>query len=174
MNILKKRKKKYFSHVPKIIQPKNQVPRSKGVLCSPQTHRHKSEYRGHPFRVSEIFPSTYYEPRIGPILYYVLERKLMSQILWNTVCNHQNTNYCNDSGYKYPRESFVTVQRSNFILQCIYGVYLSIPRTSLLKDCQGQNYDLFCVGGSRRQHPDHIFCCGIIFFGMVGPQDKMK
>ena len=26
-----------------------------------QTDRHESEYRGHPFRVSEIFPSTYNE-----------------------------------------------------------------------------------------------------------------
>ena len=37
---------------------------SKGVHCSPRTHRqtdtHKSKYRGHPFRVSGIFPSTYH------------------------------------------------------------------------------------------------------------------
>ena len=52
--------------------------------------------------------------------------------------------------------------------------YIHMSRTSLLKDCQGPNSDLFCVGGSRQQHPDHIFCCGIIFFGMVGSQDKMK
>ena len=32
---------------------------SKGVLCRPFTDRHKSEYRGHLFRVSGIFPSTY-------------------------------------------------------------------------------------------------------------------
>ena len=28
-------------------------------VASVQTHRHESEYRGHPFRVSGIFPSTY-------------------------------------------------------------------------------------------------------------------
>ena len=55
---------------PKVTQPKNEVPMSKSVLGSSctdgQTHRqtvtdtHKSEYRGHPFRLSGLFPSTYH------------------------------------------------------------------------------------------------------------------
>ena len=32
-----KPKKKFLSHVPRITQPKNQLPRSKGVTCSPRT-----------------------------------------------------------------------------------------------------------------------------------------
>ena len=32
-----------------------------------QTDRHESEYRGHPFRVSGIFPSTYHQ---GSVQYY--------------------------------------------------------------------------------------------------------
>ena len=52
-------------HVTRITQPKNQVPRSKSVLCSlltdRRTDRHESEYRGHPFRVSGIVPSTYHQ-----------------------------------------------------------------------------------------------------------------
>ena len=54
-----------FSHVPRIIQPKKLIPRPKGVLCSLVTDRHtdthESENRGHPFRVSGIFPSTYHQ-----------------------------------------------------------------------------------------------------------------
>ena len=60
-----KQKNAFLSHVPRILQSKNQVPRPKGVLCSSvtdrQTDRHESEYRGHPFRVSGIFPSTYHQ-----------------------------------------------------------------------------------------------------------------
>ena len=33
-----------------------------------QTDRHESEYRGHPFRVSGIFPSTYYQ---GSVQYFI-------------------------------------------------------------------------------------------------------
>ena len=45
-NVIKKRKNEnskktfVFTHVPIITQPKNQVPRSKGVLCSSRTDRH--------------------------------------------------------------------------------------------------------------------------------------
>ena len=58
---------------------KKYVPMSKGVLCSPrtdgqtdihtdtQTDRHECEYRGHPFRVSGIFPSTYHQ---GSVQYH--------------------------------------------------------------------------------------------------------
>ena len=58
-------KKNYLSHVPRIIQPKNLVPRPKGVLCSlvtdRQTHEHENDYCGHPFRISGVFPSTYHQ-----------------------------------------------------------------------------------------------------------------
>ena len=41
------------------------IPRSKDVLCSPwtdtHTDTHESEYRGQPFRVSGMFPSTYHQ-----------------------------------------------------------------------------------------------------------------
>ena len=54
-----KQKNAFLSHVPRILQSKNQVPRPKGVLCSSvtdrQTDRHESEYRGHPFKVSVFF-----------------------------------------------------------------------------------------------------------------------
>ena len=47
-------------YVPKITQPKSQVPRSIGVPCRPRTDgrtdRHGSENSGHPFRVSGFFP----------------------------------------------------------------------------------------------------------------------
>ena len=41
------------------------VPRRKSVPCSPsidtQTDTHESDYCGHPFRVSGVFPSTYHQ-----------------------------------------------------------------------------------------------------------------
>ena len=58
---MSKNKIRFFSRVTRITQPKNQVPRSKGVLCSLVTDRHESEYRGHPFMVSRMFPSTYHQ-----------------------------------------------------------------------------------------------------------------
>ena len=63
MKISKKKKKSFFSHVPRITRPKNYVPRSKGVLCSSradrQTHiQTDTKVKGHPFMVSGIFPST--------------------------------------------------------------------------------------------------------------------
>ena len=54
-------KKQFLPHVPRITQPKNKVPRSKGMLCSPSTDTHESGYCGHPFKVSGIFPSTYHQ-----------------------------------------------------------------------------------------------------------------
>ena len=68
MKISKTKKCVSFS-CPKIIQTKKQVLRSKDVLCSQRTDRHthiqthtrESEYRGHPFRVSGMFPSTYHQ-----------------------------------------------------------------------------------------------------------------
>ena len=51
---------------------KKKVPRAKGGLCSPRTDRHKhiqSEYRGHPFRVLGMFPSTYHQ---GSVQYYTV------------------------------------------------------------------------------------------------------
>ena len=41
-----------------------------------QTHRHKSEKRGHTFRVSELFPSTYHQGSIQKcyeVTYYVMQ-----------------------------------------------------------------------------------------------------
>ena len=65
IKISKNKKKVIFSHVPRITQPKNSVPKPKSVPFSPRTHRrtdtHESEYRGHPFRVSGIVPSTYHQ-----------------------------------------------------------------------------------------------------------------
>ena len=64
-----KQKNVFLSHVPRIIQPKNQVPRPKGVPCSPSTDRHthtQSDYCGHPFKVSGFF-SINLSSRIGPI-----------------------------------------------------------------------------------------------------------
>ena len=62
---IEKRKNVFLSHVPGIIQPKNEVPRPKDVLCSlvtdGQTDTHESDYCGHPFRVSGVFPSTYHQ-----------------------------------------------------------------------------------------------------------------
>ena len=62
---ISKNKNAFLSHVPMITQPKHYIPRSKGVLCSPvtdrQKHTHESEYRGHIFRVSGIFLSTYHQ-----------------------------------------------------------------------------------------------------------------
>ena len=48
-------------HVPRFMQPKNYIPISKTVHTDRRTDRHKSEYRGHPFRVSGNLPSTYPE-----------------------------------------------------------------------------------------------------------------
>ena len=59
------------------------------MLCSPrtdrqthrqthrQTDRHESEYRGHPFRVSGIFPSTYHQ---GSVQLFVCESVPFSPI----------------------------------------------------------------------------------------------
>ena len=52
----------------------------KGVLCSPRAHRqtdrhtdrHESEYRGHPFRVSGIFPSTYHQGTVQQLTCVVI------------------------------------------------------------------------------------------------------
>ena len=58
----------------RITQPKSQVPMSKCVLCSLLTDKHtdkqthESEYRGHPFRVSGIFPSTYHQGSVQKLL----------------------------------------------------------------------------------------------------------
>jgi len=38
-----KQKNAFLSHVPRILQSKNQVPRPKGVLCSSETDRQESE-----------------------------------------------------------------------------------------------------------------------------------
>merc|ERR1712154_650972 len=38
-----KQKNTFLSHVPRILQSKNQVPRPKGVLCSSETDRQESE-----------------------------------------------------------------------------------------------------------------------------------
>ena len=60
-------KQKFFLMSQGSFNPKNQVPRSKGVLCSLVTHRHESEYSGHPFRVSGIYPSTYHQGSIQQV-----------------------------------------------------------------------------------------------------------
>ena len=61
-----KQKDAFLSHIPRITQPKNQVPSSKCVLCSLLTDRwsdrHESEYRGRPFKVSGIFLSSKIDP----------------------------------------------------------------------------------------------------------------
>ena len=67
MRIVKNKKNAFFFSCPKDHLTQN--PKSKGVLCSSltdtdrQTHTHtlESEYRGHPFRVSSIFPSIYHQ-----------------------------------------------------------------------------------------------------------------
>ena len=41
MKISKNKKNAFFSHVPRTTQPKNQVPRSKGVTCSRYFHNKK-------------------------------------------------------------------------------------------------------------------------------------
>ena len=41
--ISKNKKNAFLSHVPRILQSKNQVPRPKGVLCSSETDRQESE-----------------------------------------------------------------------------------------------------------------------------------
>ena len=60
-----KQKNAFLSHVPRIIQLNNLVPRSKSVPCCPridtQTDTHESDYCGHPFRVSGVFHSTYHQ-----------------------------------------------------------------------------------------------------------------
>ena len=74
MNISKKQKNVFFSNVPKITQPKNQIPRSNIVLSSSRTDghtdTHESEYRGHPFRVSGFFLSTYHRGSIQKLRIY--------------------------------------------------------------------------------------------------------
>ena len=69
-----KQKIAFLSHVPRILQSKNQVPRPKGVLCSSDTDRHESEYRGHPFRVSGFFKFSFnLSSRSGPIYRITIE-----------------------------------------------------------------------------------------------------
>ena len=62
----------FLSHVSRIIQPPKKIG-SQVKRCALQpanrqihrhTHIHESEYRGHPFRVSGIFPSTYHQGSI--------------------------------------------------------------------------------------------------------------
>ena len=66
MKISKNKKNTFFSHIPRITQPKNLVPMSKGVICSPLTdgqtdiHTRKRLQRA-PFQVAGVFPSTYYQ-----------------------------------------------------------------------------------------------------------------
>ena len=65
---ISKNKKWFFSHVTRNTQPKNLVPRSKGLPCNldtdRQTHTHKNENIGHPFRFSGFFSLTYYQGSI--------------------------------------------------------------------------------------------------------------
>ena len=84
IKILKNKKKQFFPHVPRITQPKNEVPMSKGVTCSPrtdgQTDRHESDYRGYPFQVFRSF-SFNLSSRIGPTTFpYFRSEKLTNNI----------------------------------------------------------------------------------------------
>ena len=68
MTISKNKIMRFFLMSQGPLNPKNQVPRSKGVTCIPLTDRQtdrqtdtlESDYRVHPFRVSGVFPSTYH------------------------------------------------------------------------------------------------------------------
>jgi len=44
-------------------------------VARPHTHRHEGEYRGHPFRISGIFPSTYHQ---GSVQYVHNDTMLLS------------------------------------------------------------------------------------------------
>ena len=54
------------------------------MLCSPRTDRHthrqthtrESEYRGYPFRVSGMFPSTYHQGSVHSLLQLVTDKPL--------------------------------------------------------------------------------------------------
>ena len=61
MKISKNKKIMFFSHVPRITQPKNQVPRSQIPVCTVARSQTDS---GHPFTVSGFFPSTYQSSKI--------------------------------------------------------------------------------------------------------------
>ena len=85
----KKRKYQNFANL-----KKKNVHRSKGMPCSLftyihiQAHKHESEYRGHPFIVSECFPSTYHQ---GSVQYIQgdYDTSIMIKILATTL-THRN------------------------------------------------------------------------------------
>ena len=54
MNI-SKNKKGFLSHVPRIIQPKNYVPRPKGVPCSPSTDSNTEQDDKNEEKKNEIY-----------------------------------------------------------------------------------------------------------------------
>ena len=66
MKILKNKKLRFFLMSQESLNPKIRFLGQK--MCSVarlqsdrQTHTHESDYRGHPFRVSGFFPSTYHQ-----------------------------------------------------------------------------------------------------------------
>ena len=85
----------FFSHVLRTTQPKNCVPRSKGVTCSPFTDRHTD---GRTHRVTtkgtlsgfqDFFPSTYHQglPQyFGHNSHMTLTQNLFLNIAYKIVC----------------------------------------------------------------------------------------
>ena len=64
MKISKNKHMRFFSHVTKITQPKNWVPRPKGVPCSPSTDTHTDRQKvtlRASFQGFRIFSSTYHQ-----------------------------------------------------------------------------------------------------------------
>ena len=69
MKISKNKKMRFFLMSQGSLDPKirfigQKVCSVARVQTDRQTHRHESEYRGHPFRVSGMFPSTYHNPKM--------------------------------------------------------------------------------------------------------------
>ena len=89
MKISKNKKMRFFLMSQGSLDPKirflgQKVCSVARVQTHRQTHRHESEYRGHPFRVSGIFPSTYHQGSVQ--LYLINTDLLMNQRIHTCAC----------------------------------------------------------------------------------------
>ena len=79
MKISKNKKMRFFLMSQGSLDPKIRFIGQKvcSVTCvqtDRQTHRHESEYTGHPFRVLGFFPSTYHQGSVQKYSPWIIER----------------------------------------------------------------------------------------------------
>ena len=145
---ISKNKKNFVSHVPRIILPKNQVPRSNDVpyrlftdgRTDGHTHTHRqSDYCGHLFRVSGFFPSIYHQGLAQFTFTHLHDILVTPQILFaaHTLAQHceskvarENLEVLSDAWESQINDLSILVKEVNDVCQGRGGkvVYLSLPR----------------------------------------------